>query len=411
MTLVSSSGLQPLNCASHDESKNVPVHPLPLDSPWAPVWPDQCIWCRKAIIFVILSKYCLLWAVVWSCWAFPVGSSGPCSAPQGCTSGWLIPVQGVTGFLGIQQMDGWMDDLCDIVGNGVEMLIAQAWRCCCSSSPFAVSPLSGQGLLLCAAGGHGGCVSSNLPNQPGWRHQGWKTWVWQCWGKGRDSPQSRVITFCTAQHLPEWVAVSVPSSQGSPASRPEGPSRGGFSVLFQCILPPSSPNTSVFDVQGLGLAVLSLWGRLCSSRPCLQMNHGLLSTWVPLQAPDTVCEGCDPLQLSLLTEQVLLHTLGRVCKAFILQSSVTDPVLQLLLSLGLWEASCSEVGSTHQPVKGSRFLGCMEWSFSPCWEERWVLGRWHCCPWQLGWHSPSSLTPARGAGFPHCQSPASRGPG
>lgn len=133
-------------------------------------------------------------------------------------------------------------------------------------------------------------------------------------GKGQRFPseQGDNILHCTAPSRMSGCQ-SVPSSQGSPASRPEGPSRGGFSVLFQCILPPSSPNTSVFDVQGLGLAVLSLWGRLlpsCSSRPCLQMNHRLLSTWVPLQAPDTVCEGCDPLQLSLLTEQVLLHTLG-----------------------------------------------------------------------------------------------------
>lgn len=137
---------------------------------------------------------------------------------------------------------------------------------------------------------------------------------------------------------------SVPTSQGSTASRPEGPSRGGFCVLFQCILPPFSPSTlwCLMWWDSLELVVLSLWGRLlpsCSSTQCLQMNHDLLTTWVVLQGPETTLIRAVTLsQLSLLTEQVLLHTLGRICKAFILWCSVTDPVLQLLLSLGLWEA-------------------------------------------------------------------------
>lgn len=54
--------------------------------------------------------------------------------------------------------------------------------------------------------------------------------------KGRDSPLSRAITFCR---------------QGSRASRPEGPSRGGCSVLFQRILPPFTSHPLVFDVVGL----------------------------------------------------------------------------------------------------------------------------------------------------------------
>lgn len=137
---------------------------------------------------------------------------------------------------------------------------------------------------------------------------------------------------------------SVPTSQNSTASRLEGPSWGGCSVLFQCILPPFSPNTlwCLMWWDSPRLVVLSLWGRLlpsCSSASCLQMNHNLLTMWVVLQGPKTaLIRAVTPSQSSLLTEQVLLHTLGRMCKSFILQSSVTDADLQLLLLLGLWEA-------------------------------------------------------------------------
>lgn len=175
------------------------------------------------------------------------------------------------------------------------------------------------------------CVNSNLSqtSQAGGTKGDQQPECGSAGEKGRDSPLSWVITFCR---------------QGSSASRPEGPSRGGCSVLFQCILPPFTSHPLVFDVVGLpgtGCVVPLGEGLLpsCSSTQCLQMNHHLLTTWVVLQGPKPALIRAVTLsQLSLLTEQVLLHTLGRICKSFILQSSVTDPVLQFLLSLGLWGA-------------------------------------------------------------------------
>lgn len=151
-----------------------------------------------------------------------------------------------------------------------------------------VSPLSGQGPLLkwwCWwQEDIWGCMNSNVSQtSPAGGTKGEKH-KWQCWRKGQRFPseQGDNILHCTAPSKTS-ACQSVPSSQGSTASRPEGPSRGGFSVLFQCILPPFSPNSLLCLMwwNSLGLVVLPLWGRLlpsCSSTQCLQMNHDLLTT-------------------------------------------------------------------------------------------------------------------------------------
>lgn len=92
--------------------------------------------------------------------------------------------------------------------------------------------------------------------------------MWQCWRKGQRFPseQGDNILHCTALSKMSGCQ-SVPTSQGSTASRLEGPSWGGCSVLFQCILPPFSPNTlqCLMWWDSPRLVVLSLWGRLSPS--------------------------------------------------------------------------------------------------------------------------------------------------
>lgn len=126
--------------------------------------------------------------------------------------------------------------------------------------------------------------------------------MWQCWRKGQRFPseQGDNILHCTALSKMSGCQ-SVPTSQGSTASRLEGPSWGGCSVLFQCIFPPFSPNTfqCLMWWDSPRLVVLSLWGRLspsCSAVCCLQMNHDLLTMWVVLQGPkNRTDKGCDPV--------------------------------------------------------------------------------------------------------------------
>lgn len=113
---------------------------------------------RKAVYYVILSKYWLVWVVVWSsslCEAVELSLSGGAVVPAhlsslglcGSTSGWVhLSLRCNRLFSEFsRRMDWWIVRITS-VGNGVDMLISQVWRCCSSRNPFwKRPPLAGRG--------------------------------------------------------------------------------------------------------------------------------------------------------------------------------------------------------------------------------------------------------------------------
>lgn len=127
---------------------------------------SMCLLFRKAIYFVTLSKYWLVWVVVWSsslCEAVELSLSGGAvvsarlSSPElyvAAPLGGFISIWGVTGFFP-NSADGWIVCITS-VGNGAEMLFSQVWRCCCccSRNPFWMwALLAGRECSWCSVGG------------------------------------------------------------------------------------------------------------------------------------------------------------------------------------------------------------------------------------------------------------------
>lgn len=262
------------------------------------------------------------------------------------------------------------------------------------------------------------CVNSNLSqtSQAGGT-KGDKAECGSAGEKGRDSPLSRAITLCTAQVFQKRVAVRVspPARAALPADLRDLPGV----VAVSCFSASSHLSVQTPSAVWCGgtprdWLCCPLGEAVAISTRCLQMNHDLLTTWLVLQGPKTtLIRAVTPSQPSLLTEQVLLHTLGRICK-----SSFCRAQWQILFSgyFCRWvfgKPTCYKVGSIHQPVKNS----WCAWSgvLSPCWQEIRVLGSWDWFLWEpgyWGWHSLSCFIPARWCPLPTPPlSSASSGPG
>lgn len=251
---------------------------------------------------------------LWSCWAFPVGWCSDLCSPQfpralcGCASGWV--------YLNLRcnrlfpEFSRWMDCLYNIswkwcwnvVFPSVEMLLLLFQK-----PLLDVSPLSEKGVLLmqCWWGQEDKweCVNSNLSQIS--RAGGTKGDKPECGSageKGRDSPLSRAITFCTAQLFPKWVAVRVspPARAALPADLRDLPGE----VAVSCFSASSHLSAQTpFSVWCGGTPpdwLCCPFGGGCrhpaSSACCLQMNHDLLTMWVVLQGPkNRTDKGCDPV--------------------------------------------------------------------------------------------------------------------
>lgn len=253
---------------------------------------------------------------LWSCWVFPV---------WGAVVGSSLP-KVWQAFCRIQQIDRWVVCVTS-VGNGLEMLISQVWRCCCCCrSPFwkrALTAGTAPGGRRCGLWAHSSPrpalsvpvleIRAQNPPEHSALHSSFQN---ECLPVV--SPAGRAALPAEPRDLPGDVAVSCFSASSHlSAQTPLGAGCGG--TPQDCAVP-------------LGEAAAILLLHTVSPN-----ESRFLSTWVLLQRPKTKKRTMTLSQLSLLTEQVLLHTLARICKAFILQSSVTDPVLWLLLSLGLWQ--------------------------------------------------------------------------
>lgn len=306
---------------------------------------------------------------LWSCWVFPV---------RGAVVGSSLP-KVWQAFCWIQQMDRWVVCVTS-VGNGLEMLISQVWRCCCCCrSPFWK--------LALTAG-----------TAPGGRRCG-------LWAHSSPRPalsvpvleiraQNPLWALCTAQLFPKRVpACSVPSRQGSSASRAQGPSRGCCSVLFQCILPPLSPDTLGCWVwwDSPGLCCPS-GGGCCHPAP----PHSL-SKWITIpQHVGAIAETknqkahYDPVPAQPADRAGVAPHPGEDLQGFHFAELSDRSCSLVTFVVGSLAAHC-EVGSTHQPVKNSWWA----WSegLSPYWQESRVLGSW-------GWHS-WAFHPCWWSWFPH----------